>query len=696
LALLAAGAPAVSAEESQSNPLGKVFELMSALEAKIIKEGEAEAKAFKEFFEWCDSASQNLNNEIKTGKKNQEKLTAKISELTSDIQVADSKIEELSGAIATNDAELKDATAIRDKEHADFAASEKELVETVDTLDRAISIISTEMAKNPAALAQIDTSSMDSLVKSLGVVVDAAGLTSHDQQKLVALVQAQDSDSEAGAPAAATYKSQSGGIVDVLEDLKEKAEAELADARKAESNAKHNYEMMKQSLEDQIAADTKDMNEEKAAKEAAAEGKATAEGDLATTVKELKGAEEELSTANTNCMTTAADHEATVAARTEELKVIATAEKILKESTSGAVDQTYSLLQVASGSQMKTRADLANSEVITLVKKLAKEHHSAALAQLASRIAVVARYGSRDGADPFAKVKGLITDMITKLEKEAEAEATEKAYCDEQMAKTEAKKSELDDTIAKLTNKIDRAAARSASLKDEVAELEAELAALAKSQAEMDKIRSEEKANFDVAKAELTQGLTGVRKALGVLRDYYGGAAALVQEDSTFDAAMKQPAVPQQHEKAGGAGGSIINILEVCESDFANNLSKEETEEADAVSEYEKTTQENKVTKTTKTQDAKYKSAEATALDKEITELSGDRDTSNTELSAVMEYYGKIKERCIAKPETYEERKARREAEIEGLKEALSILESEAAFMQKGRKGHKGRFMAAM
>ena len=88
------------------------------------------------------------------------------------------------------------------------------------------------------------------------------------------------------------------------------------------------------------------------------------------------------------------------------------------------------LPQVASGSQMKTRADLANSEVITLVKKLAKEHHSAALAQLASRIAVVARYGSRDGADPFAKVKGLISDMITKLEKEAEAEATEKAYCE--------------------------------------------------------------------------------------------------------------------------------------------------------------------------------------------------------------------------------------------------------------------------
>ena len=81
----------------------------------------------------------------------------------------------------------------------------------------------------------------------------------------------------------------------------------------------------------------------------------------------------------------------------------------------------------------------------------------------------------------------------------------------------------------------------------------------------------------------------------------------------------------------------MINILEVCESDFANNLAKEETEEADAASSYEKTTQENKITKTTKEQDAKYKSQEATALDKEITELSGDRDTSNTELSAVLE-----------------------------------------------------------
>merc|ERR1719395_403720 len=382
-------------------------------------------------------------------------------------------------------------------------------------------------------------------------------------------------------------------------------------------------------------------------------------------------------------MTVAADHDATVKSRNEELTTIAQAKKILQETSTGAVSQTYSLFQVASqtGSWLQSRADLANMEVVGLVKKLAKEHHSAALAQLASRIAAVIRYGSAGGEDPFAKVKGLITDMISKLEAEAKSEATEKAYCDEELAKTEAKKSELEGVISKLTSKIDLASAKSAGLKEDVKVLEAELATLAKEQAEMDSIRAEEKAAFDKAKAELELGIGGVQKALQVLKDYYQGAA-FVQNDK-FDAFMQQPAPPKKHSAAGGAGGGIIDILEVCQSDFAKNLAAEETQEADAVETYEKTTQENKMATTMKSQDVKYKTKEFKGLDKSISDLSGDRDTTNTELSAVLDYYGKIKDRCIAKPESYEERKARREAEITGLKEALSILENETAFVQR-------------
>merc|ERR1719486_364831 len=124
-------------------------------------------------------------------------------------------------------------------------------------------------------------------------------------------------------------------------------------------------------------------------------------------------------------------------------------------------------------------------------------------------------------------------------------------------------------------------------------------------------------------------------------------------------------------------------MLEVIESDFSKNLAQIEEEEATAQEEYDKQTQENKVTKTVKEQDVKYKTQEFTGLDKEIAELSGDREGAQTELDAVLEYYEKIKDQCIAKPEPYEERKRRREAEIAGLKEALSILEGQAFLQQK-------------
>jgi chromosome segregation ATPase len=684
LALTATGAAAVS-------PLGKVFELLDELAGKITKEGEAEAKSYKEYFEWCDDAVTEKGFEIKTATSTKEGLEAEVAKQASIAGAATPKIEELVASIAEDEAELKKATAVRAKEAADFSADETELLEVIDTLSRAIGIVEKEMASGSAAFAQVDTSNFSNLVKTLSTIVDAASFPSAGKRKLLALVQDQqrsaDEDDDAGAPAAAVFKSSSGSIVDVLEDLKEKAEEQLSSLRKAEGTALHNYSMLKQSLEDSIGADSKALDAEKATKIAAEEAKATAEGDLAEAVKVLADGEGALETIRSSCMREAADHEATVTARTEELKVIAEAKSILTSSTSGAASETYSLLQMKKATSQE-RAALARNEVVVIVKRLAKAQKSAALAQLASRIVAVMQYGAAAGEDPFTKVKELITGLITKLEDEAASAADEKAYCDEQMSKTEAKKAEVSEDVEKLTTKIDQASAKSTSLKEEVKTLEAELAALAKSQATLDEVRATNLATYTTAKAELEEGLTGVRNALGVLRDYYGGAsAASMLQDGSDDS---QPAPPESHVKKTGAGDSIISILEVVESDFAKNLATVETEEADEVSEYEKVTQENKVTKTVKDQGVKYKTQEYKALDKTLTELAADLESKEAELSAILEYYEKIKGRCIAKAETYEERKAKREAEIAGLKEALSVLENETAFVQR-RQGRRAR-----
>jgi chromosome segregation ATPase len=283
--------------------------------------------------------------------------------------------------------------------------------------------------------------------------------------------------------------------------------------------------------------------------------------------------------------------------------------------------------------------------------------------------------------------------MITKLEAEAGAEATEKAFCDEETAKSTAKKDELFSVISKLSTKIDAASTKSTSLKAEVKEISDELAKMQKEEADLISIRSESHTNYLQAKADYEQGLTGVRQALTMLKDYYatkseeteflqnGGGA---EELSSF---MQQPAKPEYHSTAGNSGTNIIGILEVVESDFATNLAKAETTEATEADAHETMIQENKITKATKDQDIKYKSEEAASLDKKISELSSDKDTTSTEHAAVLEYLEKLNERCVAKPETYETRKQRREAEIAGLKEALTVLEEETASFVQRRKG---------
>merc|ERR1719379_2941425 len=96
---------------------------------------------------------------------------------------------------------------------------------------------------------------------------------------------------------------------------------------------------------------------------------------------------------------------------------------------------------------------------------------------------------TRQGADPFKKVKAMIGEMLEKLEKEGAEEASHKAYCDKEMAETKTKTGELKYDIEKLTAKIDKAKAKSAELKQEVATLQSDLASLAKTQMEADKVR---------------------------------------------------------------------------------------------------------------------------------------------------------------------------------------------------------------
>merc|ERR1719243_479179 len=105
-----------------------------------------------------------------------------------------------------------------------------------------------------------------------------------------------------------------------------------------------------------------------------------------------------------------------------------------------------------------------------------------------------------------------------------------------------------------------------------------------------------------------------------------------------------------------------------------------------AAATYEKETKENAIDKVTKEQDVKYKSKEADELDAAVAEATADKTGVQAELDPVLKYLKTLEDRCIAKAETYEEKKAKREAEIAGLKEALQILEGQSFLQRKAKR----------
>merc|ERR1719324_1523084 len=241
----------------------------------------------------------------------------------------------------------------------------------IGTLERAIGFVSKKMAG--ASMMQLQN--VNSITQALSVMVQASVFSSADASRLTALVQSsqesKDSDDESalGAPDAAIYKDHSAGIVGTLEDLLDKAQSQLDDAVKKETASQYNFDMLKQSLEDEIKFATKELDAAQKGIAASTETKALAEGELDATSKDLKEDIETLSGLHAKCMTGSSDFEDTKKSRGEELAALAKAKEVITASTSlGQV----SFLQFA-GLNLKSGADLAHFEAVRFVRDLARK-----------------------------------------------------------------------------------------------------------------------------------------------------------------------------------------------------------------------------------------------------------------------------------------------------------------------------------
>merc|ERR1719281_2069432 len=344
LCLLGFSSLAVAVNDS---PVAKVIELLQTNKEKVAADLESEAKEMVEYEEFCDSESSEKGYAIKTADRKILDLTAVIQDGDAQIASLDDEVATLGSDMASKEKKLADANAVRASEHADFKATEAALVGSVDQLSRAMIIIKREMSFIQTKKKPNGKERVQAALKAINEILNAGWMNNRNKKALQGLMQTQtvageDSDLKLNQPQATVtaYESKSGGIVEQIGDMKEKAEETLSGARTTEMKEAHNFKMMEQSLTDAIKNSKDKLSNAKASIASLTEETGKAKGEL-TETKSTKAADVAfLDTLTAECKETAASWDERQKSAKEEMAVIEKAKSIL-------VDRVKVFVQVA-------------------------------------------------------------------------------------------------------------------------------------------------------------------------------------------------------------------------------------------------------------------------------------------------------------------------------------------------------------
>jgi DNA repair exonuclease SbcCD ATPase subunit len=285
--------------------------------------------------------------------------------------------------------------------------------------------------------------------------------------------------------------------------------------------------------------------------------------------------------------------------------------------------------------------------------------------------------------DHFVKIRGIIKDLMAKLEEDAAAEKSQKSVCDKDMKSAISKRDEQNAEIEKLAHETSAAEAEKARLEEAIQDLADAIAALNKALKEATDLRAKDKAENEQTLTEASDGKGAVENAMRILSDFYKNAAFVqsgyVPPNSDRDGNTVGDLAPEVFDKTyhgkQEASKGIIGMLEVITSDFERTIDTVTDAEKDAQAAFEKYEADTRDDIDAKEAEKKEKETRVAELQDELTSLGEQTKDAKATLAVVLSELGSLKEMCVDGTETYEERVAKRKKEIEALKQAYKLLD---------------------
>jgi len=511
------------------------------------------------------------------------------------------------------------------------------------------------------------------------------------------------------------YKFKSGSVIETLEKLQGdfRAQKNEIDAEEVKSVAEHAAFMQEKG--DFVKAKTSAIDDNKKEKDETAKSIALNTEQLSTVAADLMDNQQYLRELSLLCSAKAKTWDQRTKVRSDELSALTAATAIIKESVAEktssstlrfaqagvrvqlahsvaksddamesleaaaeAVEGPVAFLQRKSSRSLlsvlahKSAPDDARQAVMTMLNSQGHKLKSTLLTGLASQVA----------ADPMAKVKKLIQDLIERLLQEAAEEGNQKGWCDKAQNEAKQKRRNAGEAVAELNGQMAELEATESKLREELEILTTTIAELEEKQEQSTKMRKEEKSENSVNVMEATAGLEAVEQAIDILDKFYKTAAKegvdleLVQKGPLDDMPDAGFAGGEAYTGAGGESGGILGMLDVIKSDFERTISMTEKAEAESEQEYMSFMTESGKSLAEKNMAHEQKTKQKDTTIEEYESANEDIESQTALLRLSIKTLLELKPTCVDTGMSYEERVARREDEVESLKKALCVFQN--------------------
>jgi len=658
-AALFSPARAIVLEQSGAmNPASRIVEVLKDMQAQLQKEQDTDEEIYEKLACWCETNDKEKSKAIEDAEQHLNNLDSTIQKMIALSETLKVEIGGLEDEVAKNVKALDTASALREKQSSEFIAEEKEMVQSIQSLGAAVTVLSKHhdgSLISQKTLNEVAATAKAALEKHAMLLQG----TITPSQKRALMTFSKVSLAQVSQPAQA-YAPQSGEIFGILRQMKETFEADLSESQKEEIASAQVFAEVKAAKQAEIKAGQASLQDKKQQLANSEETLAQAREDKEDTEASLSADEKFLMNLKDKCSETDSEWEVRQKARAEELEAISKAISILhSDDARDLFSKTYSSAFVQiSRSGTNDRRKLAAA----VLAEAAAKTHNPVLSSLATSVRL----------DAFTRVKKAIDDMVGNLIEEKDTEIKTRDNCIEELNTNEKETGKELHTKTNLQTKIEGLEMNIKGLNTTINSMKEEIAELNTQKTRASEDRQAQKADFDGTVADQRETQALLQKAYDTLKGVYESKTAdvgLIQKK----AAQAPPAQFDTYEKnKGGTGvlGLLEHIMNEAKAMEAEAI-KAEQDSRDAYDKFKQDTTDSIAAKQDAITDRTSEMSRDQGL---LTETKSEYDGTVAELEALAKDEGDLHASCDYILKNFEARQEARDQEVEALRQAKAYL----------------------